>query len=96
MLGSAGIKINPVGNLLIVGNVLFKIGDNGLQDKRDAGLRARLHVLGAPKGLLADRLDRPGPVAEREPERLLHRPHRLAVHRVLARRAHGRATAPST
>jgi Putative MetA-pathway of phenol degradation len=33
MLGSAGIKINPVGNLLLVGNVLFKIGSNGLQDK---------------------------------------------------------------
>ncbi len=32
MLGSAGIKINPVGNLLLVGNVLFKIGSNGLQD----------------------------------------------------------------
>ncbi len=32
MLGSAGIKINPVGNLLIVGNVLFKIGNHGLQD----------------------------------------------------------------
>ena len=33
MLGSAGIKINPVGNLLLVGNVLFKIGSNGLQDE---------------------------------------------------------------
>jgi len=33
LLGSAGIKINPVGRLLIVGNVLFKIGDRGLQDK---------------------------------------------------------------
>ncbi len=33
MLGSAGVKINPVGNLLLVGNVLFKIGNNGLQDK---------------------------------------------------------------
>ena len=33
LLGSAGIKINPVGRLLIVGNVLFKLGDRGLQDK---------------------------------------------------------------
>jgi len=33
MLGSAGIKINPVGNLLLVGNVLFKLGHHGLQDK---------------------------------------------------------------
>jgi hypothetical protein len=33
MLGSAGIKINPVGRLLLVGNVLFKLGDQGLQDK---------------------------------------------------------------
>jgi hypothetical protein len=33
MLGSAGVKVNPVGNLLLVANVLFKIGDNGLQDK---------------------------------------------------------------
>lgn len=32
MLGSAGIKINPVGRLLIIGNVLFKLGDHGLQD----------------------------------------------------------------
>jgi hypothetical protein len=33
MLGSAGIKINPAGRLLIVANVLFKLGDRGLQDK---------------------------------------------------------------
>jgi hypothetical protein len=33
MLGAAGIKINAVGRLLIVANVLFKIGNNGLQDK---------------------------------------------------------------
>jgi hypothetical protein len=33
LLGSAGLKINPVGNLLLVGNVLFKIGNHGLQDK---------------------------------------------------------------
>jgi hypothetical protein len=33
MLGSAGIKFNPAGRLLIVGNVLFSIGKNGLQDK---------------------------------------------------------------
>lgn len=32
-LGSAGIKINPVGRLLLVGNVLFALGDSGLQDK---------------------------------------------------------------
>lgn len=32
-LGSAGLKINPVGRLLLVGNVLFAIGDSGLQDK---------------------------------------------------------------
>jgi hypothetical protein len=32
LLGSAGIKINPVGNLLLIGNVLFKVGDKGLQD----------------------------------------------------------------
>jgi hypothetical protein len=31
MLASAGIKINPVGHLLFVGNVLFKVGDSGLQ-----------------------------------------------------------------
>jgi hypothetical protein len=33
LLGSAGIKVNPVGRLLIVGNVLFSIGKDGLQDK---------------------------------------------------------------
>jgi hypothetical protein len=32
-LGSAGLKINPVGRLLLVGNVLFAIGNSGLQDK---------------------------------------------------------------
>jgi hypothetical protein len=32
MLGSVGIKINPVGRLLLVVNALFKIGNNGLQD----------------------------------------------------------------
>ena len=32
LLGSAGIKINPAGRLLIVANVLFKLGDRGLQD----------------------------------------------------------------
>jgi hypothetical protein len=31
LLASAGIKVNPVGRLLLVGNVLFKIGDHGLQ-----------------------------------------------------------------
>ncbi len=31
-LGSVGIKINPVGRLLLVGNVLLAIGDGGLQD----------------------------------------------------------------
>ena len=33
LLGSAGLKINPFGHLLLVGNVLFKIGNHGLQDK---------------------------------------------------------------
>jgi hypothetical protein len=33
MLGAAGVKINAVGRLLLVANVLFKIGNNGLQDK---------------------------------------------------------------
>ena len=33
MLGSAGLKINPFGKLLILGNVLFPIGNGGLQDK---------------------------------------------------------------
>jgi hypothetical protein len=32
LLGSAGVKVNPFGNLLLVGNVLFKLGSNGLQD----------------------------------------------------------------
>jgi hypothetical protein len=31
-LGSAGVKINVVGRLLLVGNVLFSIGSGGLQD----------------------------------------------------------------
>jgi hypothetical protein len=33
LLGSAGVRINPVGRLLLVGNVLFALNDNGLQDK---------------------------------------------------------------
>jgi hypothetical protein len=33
LLGSVGVKINPVGRLLIVANVLFSIGKDGLQDK---------------------------------------------------------------
>jgi len=33
LLGSAGLKVNPVGNLLIVANLLFSIGEDGLQDK---------------------------------------------------------------
>lgn len=32
-LVSTGLKINPVGRLLLVGNVLFSVGDDGLQDK---------------------------------------------------------------
>ena len=32
-LGSVGLKINPVGRLLIVANVLFSLGSGGLQDK---------------------------------------------------------------
>ncbi len=32
-LGSAGVKINPFGQVLIIANVLFAIGDSGLQDK---------------------------------------------------------------
>lgn len=32
-LGSAGLKINPAGRLLLVGNVLFAIGESGLQDE---------------------------------------------------------------
>ena len=33
LLGSAGIKVNPAGRLLLMANVLFAIGDSGLQDK---------------------------------------------------------------
>jgi hypothetical protein len=33
LLGSAGVKVNPAGRLLIVGNVLFSIGASGLQDE---------------------------------------------------------------
>ena len=33
MLGSAGIKVNPVGRLLVMANLLFALGDSGLQDK---------------------------------------------------------------
>jgi hypothetical protein len=33
LLASAGLKINPFGRLLIVGNVLFSVGHDGLQDK---------------------------------------------------------------
>lgn len=33
LLGSVGLKINPAGRLLLVGNVLFSIGEGGLQDK---------------------------------------------------------------
>jgi hypothetical protein len=33
MLGSAGVKVNPVGRLLVMFNALFAIGDSGLQDK---------------------------------------------------------------
>jgi hypothetical protein len=32
-LASAGLKINPAGRLLLVANVLFALGDDGLQDK---------------------------------------------------------------
>lgn len=32
-LVSAGLKVNPFGRLLLVGNVLFGVGDDGLQDK---------------------------------------------------------------
>jgi len=31
-LGSVGFKINPIGRLLVVGNVLISLGDGGLQD----------------------------------------------------------------
>ncbi len=33
LLGSVGLKINPVGNLLITINGLFSLGGDGLQDK---------------------------------------------------------------
>jgi hypothetical protein len=33
LLGSAGLKINPAGRLLLVGNVLFALGESGLQDE---------------------------------------------------------------
>jgi len=33
LLGSVGLKINPAGRLLLVGNVLFSIGEGGLQDR---------------------------------------------------------------
>jgi hypothetical protein len=33
LLASAGLKYNPVGHLLVVGNVLFGVGNDGLQDK---------------------------------------------------------------
>ena len=32
LLGSAGIKFNPVGQLLVVASVLFPLNDAGLQD----------------------------------------------------------------
>ena len=32
LLGSVGLKVNPVGRLLLVGNVLLAIGEGGLQD----------------------------------------------------------------
>jgi hypothetical protein len=33
LLGSAGVKVNPAGRLLLMANVLFALGDSGLQDK---------------------------------------------------------------
>jgi hypothetical protein len=33
LLGSAGVRVNPAGRLLLVANVLFALGSNGLQDK---------------------------------------------------------------
>jgi hypothetical protein len=33
LLGSAGVRVNLVGRLLLVGNVLFPLTDSGLQDK---------------------------------------------------------------
>jgi hypothetical protein len=32
MIGSAGLKVNPAGRLLLMVNLLFGIGDSGLQD----------------------------------------------------------------
>ena len=32
-LASVGFKVNPVGRLLLVGNLLVSIGSNGLQDR---------------------------------------------------------------
>ena len=31
-LASVGFKINPIGRLLVVGNLLISMGDGGLQD----------------------------------------------------------------
>jgi hypothetical protein len=31
-LGSVGFKVNPIGRLLVVGNLLISLGDGGLQD----------------------------------------------------------------
>lgn len=33
LLGSAGLKVNPAGRLLVMVNVLFGLGDSGLQDE---------------------------------------------------------------
>lgn len=33
LLGSAGVKVNPAGRLLVMVNLLFAIGDSGLQDR---------------------------------------------------------------
>jgi hypothetical protein len=33
LLGSAGLKVNPVSRLLLMANLLFAIGDSGLQDE---------------------------------------------------------------
>ena len=33
LLGSVGLKVNPAGRLLLVGNVLLAIGEGGLQDE---------------------------------------------------------------
>jgi hypothetical protein len=32
-LGAAGLRFNPTGNLLVSANVLFSLGDEGLQDE---------------------------------------------------------------